>query len=112
MSYLGQMVRVVVDRPLGSVHPRWPDLRYPVNSGELPGTLGGDGQPIDASLLGWDIPVTEAEGVVVALVLRGNDSEDKLIVVRPGTVWTGAELWSAVQFQERFFASRLARLPP
>lgn len=108
--YLGQTVQVVVDRPLGSVHPRWPDLIYPVNYGELPGTLGGDGQPLDAYLLGWDTPITEAGGVVTALVLRGDDSEDKLIVVRPGTIWTEAELWIAVQFQERFFASRLATL--
>ncbi|WP_161883694.1 hypothetical protein [Deinococcus alpinitundrae] len=79
--YLGQMVRVVVDRPLGSVHPRWPGLISPVSDGELPGTLGGE-------------------------------SKDKLIVVRPGTVWTEAQLWSAVQFQERFSASRLVTLPP
>ena len=58
------------------------------------------------------MPIPEAEGVVAALVLRGDDSEDKLIVVRPGTVWTGAQLWSAVEFQERFFASRLVTLPP
>jgi len=109
--YLGQTVRVVVDRPLGSVHPRWPELSYPVNYGELPGTLGGDGQPIDAYLLGWTVPLTEAEGVVVAVVLRGDDTEDKLIVARPGTAWTEVQLWSAVEFQERFFASRLVTLP-
>lgn len=111
-SYLGQTVRVVVDRPLGNSHQRWPDLLYPVNSGELPGTLSGDGQPVDAYLLGWDAPLTEAEGLVVAVIVRENDREDKLIVARFGTVWTDAELLNTVEFQERFFASRLVRLRP
>ncbi|WP_420596567.1 inorganic diphosphatase [Deinococcus sp.] len=109
--YLGQTVHVVVDRPLGSVHPRWPDLIYPLNYGELPGTLSGDGQPIDAYLVGWTEPLIEAWGVVVAVVVRENDDEDKLIVARPGTVWTPDELWAAVNFQERFFVSHLVTLP-
>ncbi|AZI42065.1 inorganic pyrophosphatase [Deinococcus psychrotolerans] len=109
--YLGQIVRVVVDRPLGSRHPRWPSLIYPVNSGELPQTLSGDGLPIDAYLLGWTTPLAEAQGVVVAVVVRQNDTEDKLIVARSGTVWTDAELLAAVEFQERFFVSKLVRLP-
>ncbi|MEF2277927.1 inorganic diphosphatase [Deinococcus sp. YIM 134068] len=107
--YLGQRVRVVVDRPLGSVHPRWPDLVYPVNYGELPGTMSGDGAPIDVYLLGWTEPVREAEGVVVAVILRTDDVEDKLIVAREGTTWTDAEIMGAVFFQERFFDSRLVR---
>ena len=109
---LGQTVRVVVDRPLGCVHPRRPDLVYPVNYGELPGRLGGDGQPIDAYLLGWTEPLAEAEGRVEAVIMRENDVEDKLIVVRPGSVWTDDELRAAVDFQERFFSTHLIRLPP
>ena len=107
--FLGQRVRVVVDRPLGSVHPRHPDLTYPVNYGELPGTLSGDGKPIDAYLLGWDEPLTGAEGEVIAVLLRADDTEDKLVVKRDGTDWTEADIWEAVQFQERFFRTRLVR---
>jgi len=108
-ALLGRTVRVVVDRPLGSVHPRHPDLIYPVNSGELPGTLSGDGHPIDAYLLGWDAPVTEAEGAVVAVIVREDDAEDKLVVVRPGTRWADADIMKAVWFQERYFRVRLVR---
>lgn len=107
--FLGQTVRVVVDRPLGSAHPRWPDLVYRVNYGEVPGTLGGDGQPIDAYLLGWEVPVREAEGVVTAVLLREDDVEDKLIVVRPGTRPSDAEIMKAIWFQEQHFRSRLVR---
>lgn len=108
-AFLGRTVRVVVDRPLGSRHPRWPDLVYPVNYGELPGTLGGDGQPMDAYLLGWEVPVPEAEGVVTAVILRADDLEDKLVVARPGFTLTDAEIMKAVWFQEQYFDVRLVR---
>ncbi|WP_019586833.1 hypothetical protein [Deinococcus apachensis] len=107
--FLGQTVRAIVDRPLGSVHPRGPDLVYPVNYGEVPGTLSGDGQPRDAYLLGWDMAVREAEGVVTAVLLRADDVEDKLTVVRPGTHWSDAEIMKAIWFQEQYFRSHLVR---
>ncbi|GMA16381.1 inorganic pyrophosphatase [Deinococcus metallilatus] len=107
--FLGRAVRVVVDRPLGSRHPRWPELGYPVNYGELPGTLSGDGHPIDAYLLGWDEPVREASGVVTAVILRADDVEDKLVVAPPGARWSDAEIMKAVWFQEQYFETRLMR---
>lgn len=107
--YLGRRVRVVVDGPLGSAHPRFPDLMYPVNYDELPGTLSGDGQPIDAYLLGWPEPVAEAEGVVIAVLERLNDAEDKLVVARQGESWSDEGITEAVAFQERFFEVRLRR---
>ena len=107
--FLGQRVRVVVDRPLGSVHPRHPDLIYPVNYGEVPGTLSGDGHPVDAYLLGWVEPLTEAAGEVIAVLLREDDAEDKLVVAREGTGWTDEAIRQATEFQERFFRTRLVR---
>ena len=101
--YLGRRVRVVVDRPLGSAHPRHPDLTYPVNYGEVPGTLSGDGHPIDAYLVGWDAPLTDAQGVVVAVVVRPHDAEDKLIVTPEGAAFSVEALRAAVDFQERYF---------
>lgn len=106
---LGRLVRVAVDRPLGSVHPRFPELRYPLNYGELPGTLSGDGQPIDAYLLGWEAPLREAEGRVIAVLVRADDAEDKLVVARDGTSWTDAEILARVAFQERYFRTSLRR---
>ncbi|WP_135228252.1 inorganic diphosphatase [Deinococcus fonticola] len=101
--YLGQRVRVVVDRPLGSAHPRDPRLIYPVNYGELPDTLSGDGHPIDAYLLGWPQPLTEGRGTVVAVLVRADDHEDKLAVARDGTPWTAETVRQAVHFQEQYF---------
>lgn len=108
-AWLGKRVRVDVDRPLGSTHPRFPELRYPLNYGEIPGTLSGDGHPIDASLLGWEEPLREAEGIVIAILVRADDAEDKLVVAREGTSWTDEEILEQVAFQERYFRTRLRR---
>ena len=105
--YLGQTVQVIVDRPLGSRHPRTPDLWYPLNYGYVPGTTGGDGAPIDAYLLGIHAPVAEARGVVIGLVLRADDVEDKLVVAPPGHTYTAEQIAALVAFQERFFSSRV-----
>jgi inorganic pyrophosphatase len=105
--YLGQTVYVVIDRPLGTHHPRHPDLRYPINYGYLPGTVSGDGAPVDAYVLGVDVPVTTFEGVVIALVVRADDVEDKLVVAPRGTSLFRDEIAAAVAFQEQYFASSI-----
>lgn len=40
-----------MDRPLGTKHPKhgW---EYPVNYGYIPGTVSGDGEELDAYILG------------------------------------------------------------
>ena len=40
---IGEIVRVVVDRPLGSCHPQWTELWYPLNYGYVPGIMAPDG---------------------------------------------------------------------
>ena len=39
--FLGQPVTIIVDRTLGSRHPRHSDIVYPVNYGFLPNTISG-----------------------------------------------------------------------
>ncbi len=41
---------IVVDRPRGQPHPRFPELIYPFDYGYLKGTSGGDGDAIDVWL--------------------------------------------------------------
>lgn len=105
--YLGTRVTVVIDRPLGSAHPAFKHSRYPINYGYLPGTVAGDGAPIDAYVLGIEEPVAEATGVVIAFVLRTNDVEDKLVVAPPGRRFAAPEIEALVAFQEGFFDSRV-----
>ncbi len=39
--------RIVIDRPKGSAHPRYPELVYPLDYGHVTGTRGGDGAELD-----------------------------------------------------------------
>ena len=41
---IGRMVTGTIDRPIGSRHPRHPDMVYPVNYGYVDGVIGGDGE--------------------------------------------------------------------
>ena len=51
-SLLGKTLTITVDRPLGSSHPRYPEMIYPVNYGYVSGIVGGDGMEQDVYLLG------------------------------------------------------------
>ena len=108
MDLSWETVDVTVDRPLGSVHPEHPGLVYPVNYGFVAGTVAGDGEPVDAYVLGVDTPVDRATGTVVAVVERADDVEDKLVVAAPGSgVWTAEAIAEAVRFQEQWFDSHV-----
>lgn len=105
--FLGQRVTVIVDRPLGSRHPRHPDLVYPINYGFVPGTVPRDGMPVDAYLMGLDEAVDQAESVVIAVIVRSDDVEDKLAVAPAGELYTAVQIRELVRFQERFFDSSI-----
>jgi inorganic pyrophosphatase len=105
--WLGRRVAVVIDRPLGSRHPRHRDIAYPINYGYIPNTEAGDLDPIDAYVLGVDVPVSSFIGEVVAVVVRRDDVEDKLVVAPAGARLGREEIAAAVRFQERFFDSEI-----
>ena len=100
---LGKIVKVTIDRPLGTYHPKHKDLYYPVNYGFVEGILGGDGEHQDAYVLGITEPLTEFTGKVIAIIHRLNDVEDKWVVAPTEMAFTKEEIYNQVQFQERYF---------
>ena len=104
---IGAAVTVLVDRPLGSAHPAYPDLIYPVNYGYIPGIMAPDGEDQDAYILGVDVPVKRFSGRVVAVIRRLDDVEDKWVVAPEGCRFTREEIAAAVHFQERYFQSEI-----
>lgn len=100
---LGKIVKVVVDRPLGSVHPNHKDIVYTVNYGYVPKIMAGDGEEQDAYILGVDVPLSEFTGKVVAVIHRKNDIEDKWVIVPENLVISKEEILEAVHFQEQYF---------
>lgn len=106
---IGSRVSGIIDRPIGSRHPSFPDMIYPVNYGYVCGVMGRDGEEQDVYVLGTDMPLLSFEGLVIAVWHRLNDNEDKWIVSLDGTDFSGEEILNAIQFQERYFEGVLIR---
>lgn len=102
-AVLGSWVTVTVDRPLGSCHPDYPDMVYPVNYGFVAGVMAPDGEAQDAYVLGVDAPVETFAGRVAAIVRRRDDVEDKWVVCPEGAAFTAEEIMDRIRFQEQFF---------
>jgi inorganic pyrophosphatase len=47
LERLLQNAQIVIDRPRGHPHPRYPEVIYPLDYGYLEGTTAGDGAGID-----------------------------------------------------------------
>ncbi len=97
-----------IDRPLGSCHPRHPDVCYPVNYGYLPGLMAGDGAEQDVYILGVDEPLETFTGELIAVIHRRDDVEDKWVLAPKGRNFTAEEIMAAVRFQEQYFDSYCA----
>ncbi len=107
-QFLGKIVTVKIDRPLGSKHPDW-DFIYPVNYGYIPHTISGDGEELDAYILGVSEPLQTFCGKCIAIIHRLDDDDDKLIVVPENRDFSDEEICVLVDFQERFFKSEIVR---
>ena len=100
---LGKIVRVSVDRPLGSHHQNYHDIIYRVNYCYIEGIIAPDGEEQDAYILGVDEPIDEYVGKVIAIVQRLNDIEDKWVVAPEDMYYTKEEIIKQIEFQEQFF---------
>ena len=104
---IGNVVKVIVDRPLGTAHPNYNDLIYSVNYGYIPGVFAPDGEEQDAYILGVDEPVSEFAGRVIAIIHRLNDIEDKWVVAPESKSFSKDEIANSVAFQEKFFDTEI-----
>ena len=59
---IGKIVKVKVDRKLGSAHPDYPEHICPINYGYIEGIIAPDGVEQDVYILGVDKAVDEYEG--------------------------------------------------
>ena len=100
---IGEIVKVIVDRPLGSYHPEYKDLYYPVNYGYVEGIIAPDGEEQDAYILGVHTPVKEFTGKVIAIIHRFDDIEDKWVVAPDNMSFSVEEIIEQVRFQEQYF---------
>ena len=107
-EYLNKELSIKIDRPFGSKHPKHGFI-YPVNYGFVPGTISGDGEELDAYLLGVFEPVEEYTGKCIAIVHRTNDDDDKLVIVPEGKNYTDEQIEALTEFQEAYFEHIIIR---
>ena len=106
---IGRKVHVIVDRPLGTVHPHHDHIRYEVNYGYISGITAGDGEEQDAYILGVNEPIAEFDGVVIAVLHRADDVEEKWVVAPENVSFRDEEIMQKVYFQEKYFSVELRR---
>lgn len=107
-DYIGKIVKVKIDRPLGSKHPKW-DMIYTVNYGYVPNTVSGDGEELDCYVLGVFEPVEKFEGKCIAVIRRKDENDDKLIIVPESRNYSNEQIEALTEFQERYFQSEIIR---
>ena len=108
-QFFGKEVEVVIDRPIGSRHPKH-DFVYEANYGYVPDVKAPDGEDLDAYYLGVSQSLKKARGVVAAITHRLDDDDDKLIVVPQGTNMTDEEIEKQISFQEKWFKHEIVRI--
>lgn len=104
---LGKTVKVVVDRPLGTYHPKHKNIYYSVNYGYIPDIMAPDGEEQDAYILGVDVPISAFSGKVIAVIHRIDDVEDKWVVSPANKTFTKDEIIKLTDFQEKYFKSEI-----
>ncbi|MGI6484345.1 MAG: inorganic pyrophosphatase [Candidatus Dojkabacteria bacterium] len=106
---VGETVKVIIDRPMGSVHPKYPNIKYSVNYGYVEGVIGGDGEEQDVYILGPDKPLKEWTGKVIAIIHRNNDTEEKWVAAPEGVDFTDEEILEKTHFQEQYYDIEIRR---
>lgn len=96
-------VTVKIDRPLGTFHPEHKDLYYSINYGYIEGLIAEDGEEQDAYVLGVNKPVETFSGVLIAIIHRIDDVEDKWVVAPDNMRFSISEIEEKVNFQEKYF---------
>ena len=100
-DYLDKIVTVTMDRPLGTAHPKHGFI-YEVNYGYIEGTVSGDGEELDAYVVGEHKPLETFEGRVVAVIHRTNDNDDKLVVMEDGRNYSDEQIEALLSFKKGF----------
>ena len=103
---LDELVRsseIVIDRPRGTAHPKYPGLIYPVDYGDLKNTYSIDGEGIDV-YAGTGKKALDA--LICTIDLLKRDSEIKLLL---GCTEAEKEILLEVHNQTRYMKGILIR---
>ena len=78
LDKLVQQSEIVIDRPKGTAHPKYPDLIYKVDYGYLKNTTSMDGAGIDVWL--GNMKDQKVDAIICTVDLLKKDSEIKILI--------------------------------
>jgi len=78
MAHLAADGPIIIDRPRGTAHPRYPDMIYPFDYGYIEGTFSADGDGIDVWIGSENNHVLT--GILCTFDTIGRDAEIKLML--------------------------------
>lgn len=96
---------VTIDRPIGYTDSF--GNTYPLNYGFIEGIIGGDSEKQDAYIVSKTSiePMQEFTGVLVAIIHRKNDNEEKWVVTAENEVVSKNDIAISVNYLEKYFDS-------
>jgi len=78
IAHLAKTNHIVIDRPKGSTHPRYPEVIYPLDYGYLENTKASDGGGIDVWL--GSLETKMLTGILCTFDTLKRDMEIKLLI--------------------------------
>ena len=78
-----------------------------IKLGYISNTVSGDGEELDAYIIGVFEPIKEYDGKCIAEIHRLDDDDDKLIIAPEGKIYNKEQIEALVEFQERFFGHEI-----
>jgi inorganic pyrophosphatase len=96
MNELVTATPIILDRPKGSTHPRYPDMMYPLDYGYLDNTSAADGGGIDVWL--GSLETKTLTGILCVFDTLRHDMEIKLLIS-----CTGEEIHIIQQFHRDMY---------
>lgn len=111
-SLIGQELDATITRPIGTVHPRYKDIIYEVNYGVIKDYKLNDDRELKTYIVGESMP-TELNGtyhgLVVGILHRLNDDNDRIIISPIGRRLSDEEIISKTEFVEGYFVTEIIR---
>lgn len=80
MAYLAATNSIIIDRPKGSPHPRYPEVTYPLDYGYLEDTTSADGDGMDLWLGSLNTIDKTLTGILCTFDTLKRDAEIKLLI--------------------------------
>lgn len=100
-NILGKEVEVFIDRPIGYKHK---NIVYKLNYGYIKDIMAPDDAYQDVYIIDENKPLSSSYcGIVIAIVHRKDDIEDKLVVSVKNNNYSNEEIKNLISFQEKFF---------